>query len=97
MAYYVILANFTEQGVKAIRDTASRADAFKQMAGKSGVKVSTLLWTLGQHDIVAIAEAEDDAAATALSLSLAAQGNVRTQTMRAFDAAEMRDILGRMA
>ena len=52
---------------------------------------------MGQHDVVAIAEAQDDAAATALSLSIAALGNVRTQTMRAFDAAEMKAIVAKMA
>lgn len=97
MAYFVILANFTDQGVKAIKDTATRAEAFKKMASKSGVKVNTLLWTLGQHDLVVVAEAADDTAATALSLSLAALGNVRTQTMRAFDATEMKAVLGKMA
>ena len=55
-----------------------------------------LYWTLGQHDVVSIIEAEDDEAATALSLSLAALGNVRTQTMRAFDAAAFGRILARM-
>ena len=97
MAYYVLLTNFTDQGVKSVKDTVKRADAFRQMAEKSGVKVHSLFWTLGQHDVVAIAEAQDDAAATALSLSIAALGNVRTQTMRAFDAAEMKAIVAKMA
>ena len=97
MAHYVLLTNFTDQGVKSVKDTVKRADAFRQMAEKSGVKVHSLFWTLGQHDVVAIAEAQDDAAATALSLSIAALGNVRTQTLRAFSADEMGQILGRMA
>ncbi len=97
MAYYVLLANFTDQGIKSVKDTQKRADAFKAMASKSGVKVHTLLWTLGQHDVVAVAEADDDIAATALSLSLAALGNVRTQTLRAFDTADMAKIMAKMA
>ena len=97
MAYYVLLANFTDQGIKSVKDTQKRADAFKALASKSGVKVHTLLWTLGQHDVVAIAEADDDIAATALSLSLAALGNVRTQTLRAFDTADMTKIMAKMA
>ena len=69
MAHYVLLTNFTDQGVKSVKDTVKRAEAFKQMAAKSGVKVHSLYWTLGQHDVVAIAEADDDIAATALSVA----------------------------
>jgi uncharacterized protein with GYD domain len=96
MALYVILANFTDQGVRNIKDTPKRADAFKAMAEKSGVKIHSLFWTLGQHDVVTIAEADDDLAATALNLSVAALGNVKTQTLRAFDAADMAKIIAKM-
>ena len=96
MAHYVLLTDFTDQGTKAVRDTVKRADAFRQLAEKSGVKVQALFWTLGQHDVVAIAEAPNDEAATALSLSVAALGNVRTQTMRAFNADEMKGIISKM-
>jgi uncharacterized protein with GYD domain len=97
MAYYVLLSSFTEQGIKNVKDTQKRADAFKAMAEKKGVKVHTLLWTLGKYDVVAIAEAEDDIAATAMSLSIASMGNIRTQTLRAFDAADMSKIMAKMA
>lgn len=97
MAYYVLLSNFTDQGIKSIKDTQKRAEAFKAMAKKRGVKVHTLLWTLGQHDVVAITEADDDIAATALSLSLSSLGNVRTQTLRAFDTGDMAKIMAKMA
>jgi uncharacterized protein with GYD domain len=97
MAHYVLLADFTDQGVRAIKDTVKRANAFRQMAEKSGAKVHALFWTLGQHDIVAIAEADDDLAATALSLSVASLGNVRTQTLRAFDTADMEKIIAKVA
>jgi uncharacterized protein with GYD domain len=97
MAYYVVLVNFTEQGARSVRDTLKRAELYKAMAEKSGVKVHTLLWTLGQHDVVTVVEAEDDLAATALNLSVAELGNVKTQTLRAFDANDMRQILGRMS
>ena len=97
MAHYVLLTNFTDQGVKTVKDTVKRADAFRQMAEKSGVKVHALFWTLGKHDVVAIAEASDDTVATALSLSIATLGNVRTQTLRAFDSEEMKKIIAKMA
>jgi uncharacterized protein with GYD domain len=96
MSHYVILVNFTEQGAKSVKDTVKRAEAFKAMAAKSGIKVNSLLWTLGQHDVVTTVEADDDIAATALSLSIAALGNVRTQTLKAFDATDMAKIIGKM-
>ncbi len=58
--------------------------------------IHALFWTLGQHDVIAIAEADDDIAATALSLSVTSLGNIRTQTLRAFDATQMREIVGKM-
>jgi len=97
MAHYVLLSNFTDQGIRTVKDTQKRAEAFKAMASKSGVKIHTLLWTLGKHDVVAIAEAEDDIAATALSLSIASMGNIRTETLRAFDTADMAKIMAKMA
>lgn len=97
MAYYVLLSNFTDQGIKSVKDTQKRAEAFKNAAKERGVKVHQLLWTLGQHDVVAIAEADDDVAATALALSLASQGNIRTQTLRAFDSTDMTKIMAKMA
>ncbi|GAA4118189.1 GYD domain-containing protein [Aminobacter aganoensis] len=97
MAYYVYLVNFTEQGARSVRDTTKRADAFRAMAEKGGAKVHTLLWTLGKYDVISIAEAPDDLTATALSLSISELGNVRAQTLKAFDAGDMRQIIAKMA
>ena len=94
MATFITTVQFTEQGIKAVRDTCDRAAAFRAAARKMGVKVMGLYWTLGAFDGVIILEAPDEATATALLLHLGAQGNLRTQTARAFDAAEMRKILG---
>ncbi|WP_395450545.1 GYD domain-containing protein [Aminobacter sp. UC22_36] len=96
MAYYVFLVNFTEQGARTVRETTKRADAFRAMAEKGGAKVHTLLWTLGKHDVVSVIEAPDDLTATALSLSISELGNVKAQTLKAFDAAEMRQIIAKM-
>jgi uncharacterized protein with GYD domain len=97
MATYLVLATFTGQGVKAIKDTVKRAEAFRAMAKKSGVTVKEFYWTLGQYDCAFIAEAPDDASITAAGLSVGALGNVRTQTLPAFTAGEMEKILGRMS
>jgi uncharacterized protein with GYD domain len=93
MATYIVLANFTEQGIRNVKDTHKRAEAFKELAGKYGVKVKELFWTLGQYDIIATVDGPDDLSATALGLALSAKGNVRTQTLRAFGAGEMKQIL----
>jgi uncharacterized protein with GYD domain len=97
MPTYIVLANFTEQGIRNIKDSPKRADAFKDMAKKAGATVKDLFWTLGQYDVVAIVEAPDDVSMTALGLSTGKLGNVRTQTLRAFSAADMKNILGKMS
>jgi uncharacterized protein with GYD domain len=96
MATYIVLGNFTDQGIRSVKDTVKRAEAFKGMAQKAGVKVKELYWTLGQYDIVTIIEASDEEAATALGLSAGSLGNLRTQTLRAFGSEEMGRILGKM-
>ena len=69
MATFIVLANFTEQGIRNVKDSPQRADAFKDMAKKSGATVKDVFWTLGQYDAVAIVEAPDDVSATALGLT----------------------------
>jgi uncharacterized protein with GYD domain len=97
MTTYIVLSHFTEQGIRNVKDTLKRAEAFKEMAGKFGVSVKNLCWTLGQYDVVATIEGPDDQSVTAFGLALGAMGNVRTQTLRAFDAAEMKQILDKMS
>ena len=94
MATFITTMHFTEQGIRAVRDTCDRATAFKAMAKKMGVKVTEIYWTLGAFDGVIVSEAPDEETATAALLHLASLGNIRTQTARAFDAAEMQKILG---
>ena len=96
MATYVVLAKFTDQGIRNAKESPKRADAFKEMAKTFGVTVKELVWTQGRYDIVTIVEAPDESAAMSLNLSLGALGNVRTETLRAFSAAEMTEIIGKM-
>jgi uncharacterized protein with GYD domain len=96
MATYVILGSFTEQGIRNVKDTMKRAEAVKKMAKKADVDMREVFWTLGAYDIVCICEAPDEQAITALGLSIGALGNARTQTLRAFTAADMKGILGKM-
>jgi len=96
MATYILLMNFTDQGIRKVKDSPKRADAFKDRAKKCGATVKDVFWTLGEYDVVAIVEAPDDVSMTALGLSSGALGNIRTQTLRAFAEADMRTILSKM-
>jgi uncharacterized protein with GYD domain len=95
MATYIVLGQFTEHGIKNVKKTTERAKAIKDLAKKCGVTVKEIYWTLGHQDVVTIAEAPDDESATAFFLSAAAQGNLRTQSLRAFSATEMDKILSK--
>ena len=70
MVTYVVLTNFTDQGIRNAKDTPKRADAFKQLAKTLGVTVKDIFWTQGRYDIVIIVEAPDESAAMSLNLSL---------------------------
>ena len=93
MAMYVTLYRFTEQGAKTINDTVTRARQAIAAAEKAGGKVTVLLWTQGQYDLVGIGEWASEEAAMAFSMSVSKLGNVRTETLRAFNAEEMERIL----
>ncbi len=96
MANYIVLGNFTDQGIRNIKETEKRAEAFKSMAKGAGVTVKDIFWTLGQYDLVITMDAPDDESVTALGLSVGSLGNVRTQTLRAFSAEEMGKILSKV-
>ncbi|HSV58255.1 MAG TPA: GYD domain-containing protein [Variovorax sp.] len=96
MLTYIVLCTFTDQGIRAVKETVNRADAAKELAGRFGVRMTDIRWTQGQYDIVTICEAQDEASIAAYGLALAGAGNIRMQTMRAFSRDEMRGILGKL-
>ena len=96
MPIYVTLLKFTEKGVHNVKDTVKRSEAFKSRAKKYGVTVKENIWTLGAHDIVVVFEAPDDETASAVLLSADELGNVRSETMRGFTAAEMEKLLAKV-
>lgn len=97
MVTYIALSNFTDQGIRTVKDTTKRAEAVKEAAKKFGATMTQIYWTLGKYDVVAIIEAPDEISATAFALAIGMAGNVRTQTLRAFSKDEMNGILGKMA
>jgi uncharacterized protein with GYD domain len=96
MATYVVLGQFTDQGIRSVKETTRRGEAFRAMAQKAGITVTGVYWTLGEYDVVTVIEAPNDESTTALLLSAGALGNMRTQCLRAFSADEMTRILARM-
>ena len=96
MARYVVLADWTDQGVRSARDTVQRLGQVRAAWEPRGVRIETIYWTLGAHDVVAVVDAPDDAALAATLLQMAGAGNVRTKTLRAFDEGEMQAILGQL-
>lgn len=91
MARYVTLIRFTEQGARNLRKSPTRALSFQKAAEKSGVSVEAQLWTVGAYDGVLVLSGEETRILRCLT-QLAAQGNVRTETLRALDAREMKAV-----
>ena len=96
MASYIILANFTSEGIRNINATTQRARDFKSATEKAGVKVKDIYWTMGNHDVVVIAESPDDESMAAVLIALGRLGNLTTQTLRAFSVGEMEKIIGKL-
>ena len=96
MVTFISLCTFTDQGIRSIKESTRRADAVKDAAAKFGSKMTHLYWTQGQYDLVSIIEAADEASATAFGLAIASAGNIRMQTMRAFNRDEMNQILAKL-
>jgi uncharacterized protein with GYD domain len=97
MPTYIVLGQFTDQGIRNVKDTTKRAEALKDLGKKAGATIKEVYWTIGQYDVVTVVDAPDDATLTSLMLKVGALGNVRTQSLRAFTAEEMGRIIGKLA
>lgn len=95
MPTYVVLIDWTEQGVHNFKDSVDRYESARSTFEDAGVSFKDFYWTMGEHDLVGIIEAPDDESLAASNLALAAQGNVRTTSMRAFSADEMRAVIAK--
>jgi len=89
MPRYVVLYRFTDQGLKSIKDTVKRAAEVRKANEARGFKTIGTYWTQGQYDIVSVIEAPDEESMNAGLFNIAAAGNVHSETLRAFDEAEM--------
>ena len=93
MAKYISLLQFTDQGIRNVKDSIKRAAAATAEAEKMGAKVTDAFWTMGAYDVVLLLDAPDDETISAFSLKIGSLGNVKSQTMRAFHRGEMESIL----
>jgi uncharacterized protein with GYD domain len=95
MATFVSLITLTDQGIRDVKQSPERAEAFSALAETLGVTVKAVYYTIGAYDMVVIAEGEDQAVVASV-LATAAFGNLRTQTMLAFSKDEMKAIVAKM-
>src|SRR5262245_29947861 len=96
MPTYIVLGTFTDQGIRNIKDTTKRAGAVKEAAKKMGASIKSLYWTLGAYDVVTLVDAPDAESLAAFLFSLGSLGNVRTQSLKAFEADEIERILAKI-
>ncbi|OBQ69934.1 GYD domain-containing protein [Mesorhizobium erdmanii] len=93
MTSYIVLMNWTEQGARNVRDSPKRLDAARKQLGDMGGSFKSFYLTMGEYDMVAVVEAPDDAVLARFSLMLAASGNIRTRTLKAFPEFAYREII----
>ena len=96
MPQYIVLGNWTDQGIRQVKDTIQRGEQFKQIVQQAGGTVHGVFWTQGRYDVTARIEVADDETMTAIALRLGMAGSVRTETLRAFTADEMQAILAKL-
>jgi uncharacterized protein with GYD domain len=96
MPTYISLLRYTQQGIGSIKQSPTRLDAAKDAYRRAGGELKSFYLTMGRFDAVAISELPDDMAAAKLALALGAQGNVRTETVRAFTETEYRRVVSEL-
>ncbi len=95
MAKYVVLIDWTEQGVAGFKDSVDRYEHASARMEAIGARFENVYWTLGAHDLVGIVDAPDDETLAAGLLAIASQGAIRTTSMRAFSGEEMRGVIAK--
>jgi uncharacterized protein with GYD domain len=97
MAKYIELFNWTDQGIRNVKDSPSRLEAAKATAKKFGCEIEEFFMTIGPYDGVVVIEAPDDDAVAKYTLSVGAGGNIRTTTLKAFSQASFKKIIGSLS
>jgi uncharacterized protein with GYD domain len=95
VATFVVLFNWTDQGIKNYKDSPQRVDAANKGWEDLGVRIKDVYWTIGPYDLVGVVDAPDPESLAAAMLRLGSAGNVRTTTMRALTRSEAEVVIGR--
>ena len=93
MPTYILLTNWTEQGIKNVKDSPKRLDSARKTIEAAGGKIVASYLTMGKYDLVHIVESPDDKTAATLALKAASGGNIRTETLKAFTETYFRKII----
>ena len=96
MPTYLVLGNFTDQGIRSVRDSLKREETFRKQCEKAGAQVRDVYRTMGRYDMAAVLEAPDDIVLSSLMYSIGALGNIRTETLRAFTRQETEQAVAKM-
>jgi uncharacterized protein with GYD domain len=96
MPHYILLVNWTEQGIKNVKDTTKRAQVARQRAERLGGKFQ-IFYTLGEYDSVAVAEMPNDETMVQFAMELSSLGNVRTKTLKAWTEDEVARIVAKLS
>ena len=94
MPTYISMLRYTQQGISSVKNAPARIDAARDAYKKAGGELKAIYLTMGQYDLVAVAEMPNDEAVARMALALGIQGNIRTETMRAFTETEFKKIAG---
>ena len=97
MPMYVVLGNWTDQGIRNVKETPKRENAFHELCEKFDARVKDVYRTMGRYDVVAIVEAPNDVAMNTIAYSLGSWGTIRTETLRAFTRQETNQAIAKMA
>jgi uncharacterized protein with GYD domain len=97
MPNYIVLVNWTDQGIKNVKDTVKRAKSFGSALEKAGCKSLGFYYTIGRYDMVSVIEAPNDEAITSVLFSTGSLGNIRTETLKAFSTEEAANIIGKLS
>ena len=94
MPTYIMLGNWTDHGIRHVKDSPDRLDAARQLCRQHGAEITAFYMTMGAYDMVVIIDAPNDDEFASLAISISKGGNIRTTSLRAFDEGQYRKIIG---
>jgi uncharacterized protein with GYD domain len=93
---FVCMINWTEQGIRAVKNSPKRSKAAKELAKKLGVEIKDLYLTSGDSDLLIILEAANGDSVAKFAMAVGSEGNVRTRTFRAWTEAEYQKLIAEL-